>query len=606
MKKFGCKICSSPHFVERDGKLYCASCGAVFAINEESFEQRDLRIKYLSRLDTAEGFLRVSPPKFEEAEDYYRDFIKQYPDNSDGYWGLVRAKYGIKYENDASGRKVPSCYKSSYEDFKKDPDFCTAIKLAESEPLRKRYMSEAETIAKICKEWRAEAQKLTYDIFISFKATEDGTGYSTNDLNEMKQLYAYLLDMGYSVFFSPMSMRRYSSENFEPYIFNALQTAKVMIVYGSKPEYFTSTWVENEWTRFLRMIDRGEKKKGSCIIACNGFNPKELPHLLRNIQAIDASNSNRNFYNDVLNNIKKVMSDDDTSAQTMIKQEEITDIIRRYEEETNQNKIRNAVKNKTESLEKNITAFRDRIDDFVESITNYRRNREEDRAYPITVWVLLAVVALLSVFKLRVLCIVAFLLGIILLFATSRFMISKRFSSLRENSPKAVRIAFLIALIALVFGGFRLFCQVGIVDNLIIDGKLIRSYVDEETVTVPEGVETVGSYAFAGKSGIFGQKIKTIVLPDSLRKIEFAAFGNCRSLEEIYLDNDGLEEKATAAFLNCENFKRIYLYGGGGLNLSRNGFLSSGGTELKTIEVYEYNDQTKSFPSSPMLTIDTR
>ena len=114
--KFGCKNCGSPHMREKENKLHCMSCGHVFSKDVETKEERDARILYLSRLDDAEKMLSLSPPRFEVAEDMYRLFTSQYPKNSDGYWGLVRAKCGIKYEYDITGRKTPSCYKSSCED----------------------------------------------------------------------------------------------------------------------------------------------------------------------------------------------------------------------------------------------------------------------------------------------------------------------------------------------------------------------------------------------------------------------------------------------------------------------------------------------------------
>ena len=94
--KFGCKECGSPHVRERDGKLFCVSCGAWFEKNVETNEERDARVLYLTRLDRAEELLSMSPPRFDDAEDHFREFIKHYPNQSDGYWGLVRARYGIK------------------------------------------------------------------------------------------------------------------------------------------------------------------------------------------------------------------------------------------------------------------------------------------------------------------------------------------------------------------------------------------------------------------------------------------------------------------------------------------------------------------------------
>ena len=303
--KFGCKECGSPHVREKNGKLHCVSCGTWFEKNVETDEERDARILYLSRLDDAEKLLRMSPPRFDDAEDHFKDFIRFYPNYSDGYWGLVRARYGIKYEEDVSGKEIPSCYKSSYEDFREDSDFKRAIKFSENEKIRKGYKQMAELIAEECKEWRKECEKEKYDIFISFKATEDDGVTSTRDLEELKELYTHLLTLGYKVFFSPMSMINKGGKHYDPYILNALQSAKMMIVYGSKPEYFTATWVENEWTRYLKMMSDGKKQKGSCIVAFKGFNANELPVGLRRLQAMDAGH--KEFYLELVEKIDEIL-----------------------------------------------------------------------------------------------------------------------------------------------------------------------------------------------------------------------------------------------------------------------------------------------------------
>ena len=306
--KFGCKECGSPHVREKNGKLHCVSCGTWFEKNVETDEERDARVLYLTRLDRAEEFLRMSPPRFDDAEDHFKDFIRFYPNYSDGYWGLVRARYGIKYEVDTNGKTLPCCYKSSYEDFRKDSDFKRALSCAENDKIYGNLKEQAELIAGICEEWRKEAGKYNYDIFISFKGKNEELKISDEDQREMNDLYDFLKDEGYSVFFSPRSMHKHTGMYYDAYIFSALQSAKVMIVYGSKPEYFTSTWVQNEWTRFLRMVDNGEKKNGSCIVVYNGFNPYELPHDLRRIQAVDASQ--RRFYINILNCVKKILSEE--------------------------------------------------------------------------------------------------------------------------------------------------------------------------------------------------------------------------------------------------------------------------------------------------------
>ena len=305
---FGCKNCGSPHLVDRkDGKLECLSCRRVFEKDVESSAERDERIHYLSRLDDAEKRLRISPPEFDKAESLFQDFIRHYPKHSDGYWGLVRARYEIKFEKDVTGKDVPSCYKSTFDDIREDSEFLKALKFAENDQTYKKYKDMAELIAKECKEWsRITEKEKGYDVFISFKATDDATNRSTADLEKMRNLDSFLREKGYRVFFSPVSMLDKGGKLYDPYIMHALKTAKVIIVYGSKPEYFTSTWVQNEWTRYLKMMANGEKEKGSCLVAYNGFNPNELPYELKKLQAYDASKDE--FYHLLVEKINSILN----------------------------------------------------------------------------------------------------------------------------------------------------------------------------------------------------------------------------------------------------------------------------------------------------------
>lgn len=339
--KFGCKNCCSPHLRERnDGRIHCISCGEVFERDIETKEERDARILYLARLDNAEKLLRLSPPRFDDAEDEFCDFIKHYPRNSDGYWGLVRARYGIKYEIDINGKNIPSCYKSSYKDFRRDSDFMKALEFAENDKIYDNLQNRAKLIADVCKEWHEETKKYSYDIFISFNTPKEDLGISDADQKEMSELYTHLLEAGYKVFFSPRSMRQYNGKHYDAYIFNALQSSKILIVYGSKPECFTTTWVQNEWTRFLKMVANGEKKKDSCIVAYNGFNPYMLPHGLRETQAMDASKNNRLFYSNLLSTIKSVLADEkkvDTNEELM---KQIQDLRHQFENKQNGDKTK--------------------------------------------------------------------------------------------------------------------------------------------------------------------------------------------------------------------------------------------------------------------------
>jgi Zn ribbon nucleic-acid-binding protein len=80
-----------------------------------------------------------------------------------------------------------------------------------------------------------------------------------------------------------------------------------MIVYASSTEYVLSTWLRNEWYRYIKRIETGEKRENSLIVAYDGFSPSELPTVLSSKQCIDASRNNRRFYGDLDTCIKKII-----------------------------------------------------------------------------------------------------------------------------------------------------------------------------------------------------------------------------------------------------------------------------------------------------------
>ena len=294
MEKILCQVCGSEEMTAENGIFRCKYCKTAH-ITKTDVQQ--------SLLYTAERELDIL--HFENAEDMFRDFSEKYPAASAGYWGAVRAKFGIKYVTDVDGKRLPICHASKYEDISKDPDYKKAVRYAESEDLKDKYEDEAERIAETCAEWRETAKKYDYDVFISFKASDENGG-ETRDLREMQNLYTHLTEKRYKVFFSPVSAREFTGKKYDAYILNALDKAKVMILYGSKLEYFTATWVRTEWTRYLRMIARGEKREGSLLVAADGVEPQDLPRDLRLLQAIDGKS--REFYSLIDGKVEEILN----------------------------------------------------------------------------------------------------------------------------------------------------------------------------------------------------------------------------------------------------------------------------------------------------------
>ena len=282
-----CNNCGGD-FEYRHGRWVCRACGA--------YKPEEISNEEVTLLYTASQKLRLAD--FDEAEKEFDDIVRKYPQNPHGYWGRLLSRYGIKYEEDFDGRMIPTCYATSMESVMEDPDYKNALKYADTEN-REYFTRQAEYMERVRKEWVEKARKeKPYDIFICYKDSDLANGIErTEDSVAAQELYIHLTGKGYRVFFSRESLRDKVGEKYEPYIFSALSTAKVMLVYGSRPDYITSTWLKNEWTRYEKRINAGEKNAASLLVACDGFSPNALPKMLSSRQCFDARQ--RSFYSDL-------------------------------------------------------------------------------------------------------------------------------------------------------------------------------------------------------------------------------------------------------------------------------------------------------------------
>ena len=287
----------------RHGRWICRACG--------SYKPEEISNEEVTLLYTAFQKLRLA--EFSEAEIEFDDILQKYPQNPNAYWGRLMAKYGIKYEQDFDGRMIPTCYATSIESILSAQDYQKALQYADEES-KAYYTEQAEYIERVRKEWVEKARKeKPYDVFICYKDSDLANGIKrTQDSIDAQDIYTFLTDLGYHVFYSHITLRDKAGEKYEPYIFNALSTAKVMIVYGSKPEYITSTWLKNEWTRYQKRIKMGEKPQGSLLVACDGFSPNELPTVLSSMQCFDASE--KAFYHNLEHRVAELLSKEKTKA----------------------------------------------------------------------------------------------------------------------------------------------------------------------------------------------------------------------------------------------------------------------------------------------------
>ena len=169
---------------------------------------------------------------------------------------------------------------------------------------RKLYEEEANAINEIQKGILAISQKEDpFDVFICYKEADDH-GRRTPDSVLANELYHQLVQEGFKVFYARITLEDKLGTAYEPYIFAALNSAKVMVVLGTRPEYFRAVWVRNEWSRFLALVRVSGGRK-VLIPAYRDMDPYDLPEEFSHLQALDMSRLG--FMQDLIRGIKKII-----------------------------------------------------------------------------------------------------------------------------------------------------------------------------------------------------------------------------------------------------------------------------------------------------------
>ena len=294
---FKCKMCGGSLNIENDMTVVeCEYCGTNQTLPKLSSSER------AERYERANHHRRNN--NYDKAMAIYEQILNEDKTDAEAYWSLVLCRYGIVYVEDPKTKeRIPTVNRAQYTSIFADEDYKAALEYADANQ-KAIYQKEARAIDKIQKGILEISQKEEpFDVFICYKES-DASGKRTPDSVLAQELYYGLTQEGFKVFFARITLEDKLGSAYEPYIFAALNSSKVMVVLGTKPEYFNAVWVKNEWSRYLALIKKGEKK--TIIPAYKDMDPYDLPEDFSHLQAQDMTKLG--FMQDLLRGIKKIAS----------------------------------------------------------------------------------------------------------------------------------------------------------------------------------------------------------------------------------------------------------------------------------------------------------
>lgn len=298
-----CKMCGGTmEILEGTTVAECQYCGTKQTVPNLNDDRK------ANLYDRANHFRRNN--EYDKAMSIYERILNEDSSDAEAYWSLVLCRYGVEYvEDPATGKRVPTVNRTQYNSIFNDADYKATLEHAD-EYQKELYEAEAKQIDDIQKGiLEISSKEDPFDVFICYKET-DADGRRTRDSVLATDLYHQLTQEGFKVFFSRITLEDKLGAEYEPYIFAALNSAKVMVVLGTKPEYLNAVWVKNEWSRYLTLIKNGAKK--TLIPAYRDMDPYDLPEEFSHLQAQDMSKLG--FMQDLIRGIKKIAERESENA----------------------------------------------------------------------------------------------------------------------------------------------------------------------------------------------------------------------------------------------------------------------------------------------------
>ena len=291
-----CKMCGGDIEISPDKTFgTCEYCGSTMTLPKVDDEQR------AAAFNRGNHFRRSG--EFDKALAVYERIVAEDDNDAEAHWCCALCRFGIEYvEDPATYEWLPTCHRASFDSFLEDVDYLAAVEHSDG-ITRRQYQKDAAKIAEVQRGILATSQnEQPFDVFLCYKETGED-GQRTRDSLMVQEVYYELTEQGYRVFFARITLEDKAGTEYEPYIFAALNSAKVMVVIGTKPEHFNAVWVKNEWSRFLSMM---KKDRSKLLLPCyRDMDPYDLPEALSVLQSYDMSKIG--FMQDLIRGVKKVI-----------------------------------------------------------------------------------------------------------------------------------------------------------------------------------------------------------------------------------------------------------------------------------------------------------
>ena len=308
-----CKMCGGDIELSQDKTFgTCESCGSTMTFPKVDDEQR------ANMFNRGNHFRRMG--EFDKALAVYERIVQEDETDAEAHWCCALCRFGIEYVEDPNTFEyLPTCHRASFDSFLEDVDYLAALKHSDG-ITRRQYQKDAAKIAEVQRGILATSQnEEPFDVFICYKESEND-GSRTRDSLFAQDIYYQLTEQGRRVFFSRITLEDKAGTEYEPYIFAALNSAKVMILVTTSAEHANAVWVKNEWSRFLSLM---RKDRSKLLLPCyRDMDPYDLPEALSVLQSYDMSKIG--FIQDLIRGVNKVLDADkpkETVKETVVVQQ---------------------------------------------------------------------------------------------------------------------------------------------------------------------------------------------------------------------------------------------------------------------------------------------